>query len=500
MSRDRALPASVRRFIALAAASGSAVLAWRLVDHGGWAGADAVGFAVMLGGSLLAHRLLITIRYRTETDNFDLTDAIFTAGILLVAPGPMLAGVAIGLTAAQIWRRLAWHKIAFNTGQYVLGLGLASVVYQRIASEGMTHRAWIAAVAGMAVFFVVNQAAVAEIISLVERIPVSSVVQPALSLSALYWAGNVALGLLGALMWQHDRAGLPLLAVPVGLAHLAYRSWLRATQEREQMLRMTTAAADISLDTDLTRRIPETGETPELTSLAAALNRMLARLEAAFLRERRFIREASHELRTPLTVTRGYLEVLGTNPSEAELREAIEVSLDELDRMGRLVTDLTTLATSEDVGFVRPGSFNLGDFLDKLESKARPILDGRLRISGGHRDAMVGADPQRLTQALLNLMTNAAAHASGSGLVTLTVVAEPSHWKFEVSDDGGGLPSGSEDLVFQPFHRASGAGPGSGLGLAIVKGIAEAHAGVAGVDNRPGEGATFWIRVPRGDR
>jgi signal transduction histidine kinase len=52
-------------------------------------------------------------------------------------------------------------------------------------------------------------------------------------------------------------------------------------------------------------------------------------------------------------------------------------------------------------------------------------------------------------------------------------------------------------MVFQPFHRVNGDRPGSGLGLAIVKGIAEGHGGRAGVDNRPGEGATFWIEVPR---
>lgn len=265
------------------------------------------------------------------------------------------------------------------------------------------------------------------------------------------------------------------------------------------MHRMTSAAAEISLNADLAQRIPATGETPELNTLATALNRMLERLEAAFLRERRFIREASHELRTPLTVTRGYLEVLGPNPTPEELTEAVDVSLDELDRMGRLVTDLTTLARAEYPDFVRTESFVLGEFVDKLEAKARQILNGRLVVAPVTRAAVVTADPQRLTQALLNLLVNAAAHGTGEGAVTLRVIDEPHAWQFEVIDHGGGVPSGTEELIFQPFHREQGAGPGTGLGLAIVRGIAEAHGGLTGVENRPGDGATFWVRLPRSE-
>ena len=105
------------------------------------------------------------------------------------------------------------------------------------------------------------------------------------------------------------------------------------------------------------------------------------------------------------------------------------------------------------------------------------------------------ADPQRLSQALINLLQNAALHAPGAEPVELRVVGRPGEWRFEVADRGGGIPPGEEERLFRPFNRASRA-PGSGLGLAIVRGIAEAHGGRAGVDNRPGEGATFWITVP----
>ena len=95
------------------------------------------------------------------------------------------------------------------------------------------------------------------------------------------------------------------------------------------------------------------------------------------------------------------------------------------------------------------------------------------------------------------LVQNAADHAKGDEPVCLCVRAEPSSWRFEVADDGGGLPPGDERAVFEPFNTRSSRRGGMGLGLAIVQGIARAHGGESGVVNRPGRGATFWIRIPR---
>jgi signal transduction histidine kinase len=109
---------------------------------------------------------------------------------------------------------------------------------------------------------------------------------------------------------------------------------------------------------------------------------------------------------------------------------------------------------------------------------------------------MLRADPQRLAQAVVNLLQNAADHAQGDGPVGLRVHAGPASWRFEVADDGGGLPPGDEQAVFEPFRTGS-AREGTGLGLSIVRGIARAHGGEAGAVNRPGHGVTFWIRIPR---
>jgi signal transduction histidine kinase len=86
--------------------------------------------------------------------------------------------------------------------------------------------------------------------------------------------------------------------------------------------------------------------------------------------------------------------------------------------------------------------------------------------------------------------------------VYLRATAGPLSWLFEVADEGGGLAPGDEEIVFEPFVTGSSTTGlsttgGTGLGLAIVRGIANAHGGESGVMNRPGRGATFWIRIPR---
>jgi signal transduction histidine kinase len=210
----------------------------------------------------------------------------------------------------------------------------------------------------------------------------------------------------------------------------------------------------------------------------------------------RFLSAVSHELRTPITICRGHLEVLEDGADEREVRTVKAMCVSELALLGRLVEDLTTLAWADDRALLRVESLPLDGFLRDMAAKAEAILGDRARVVSGIGDATLRADPQRLGQALVNLLQNAADHAKGDGPVCLRVQAGPSSWRFEVADDGGGLPPGDEQMVFEPFSTGSSRG-GMGLGLAIVRGIARAHGGEAGAVNRPGHGVTFWIRIPR---
>jgi signal transduction histidine kinase len=210
----------------------------------------------------------------------------------------------------------------------------------------------------------------------------------------------------------------------------------------------------------------------------------------------RFLSAVSHELRTPITICRGHLEVLQEGAAEQEIRAVKAMLVDELALMARLVDDLATLTWADDRALLKAESLSLSSFLDSITAKAEAILGDRARVESGIGDATLQADPQRLTQALVNLLQNADDHARGDKLVRLRVQAESASWRFEVADEGGGLPPGDEQAIFEPFSTGSAPG-GTGLGLSIVRGIARAHGGESGVVNRPGRGATFWIRIPR---
>ena len=210
-----------------------------------------------------------------------------------------------------------------------------------------------------------------------------------------------------------------------------------------------------------------------------------------------FLSAVSHELRTPLTICRGHLDVLDPGAAEYEVRAVKQTLVDELDLMGRLVEDLTTLARATDGTLLKLESLPLGEFLGSVFIMAEPIVGGRLQVDADSIRATLRADPQRLTQALLNLLQNAAGHGRGEEPVRLRVRGGAASWLFEVDDNGGGLPAGEEQFIFEAFRTGSSPTGRTGLGLSIVRGIARAHGGDCGVANRPGRGATFWIRIPR---
>jgi signal transduction histidine kinase len=212
-----------------------------------------------------------------------------------------------------------------------------------------------------------------------------------------------------------------------------------------------------------------------------------------------FLRAASHELRTPITVCRGHLDVLDPRAGSEEVGETLTLVVDELARMGRLVEDITMLTRLEDADALHHEEFTTQELLRDVAAKAEPLLNGRLSVESAE-DGLLKADRHRLHQALLGLLSNAAAHAGARARVTLRSERQPDGWRFFVADDGVGVHGVDSAALFQPFMH----GPeseGTGLGLALVQRIARAHGGEAGVEETisPGtdrSGATFWIRIP----
>jgi signal transduction histidine kinase len=241
------------------------------------------------------------------------------------------------------------------------------------------------------------------------------------------------------------------------------------------------------------------GPSDEVGRLAEAFDRMVARLQEAFASQRRFLSDASHELRTPLTVARGQLELLEESLRGAEPRRSLAVTMEELDRMRRIVDDLLLLARLDEGMPLRREPVEVELVLREALLRGMQLVRMEARVET-EADVFAMADPDRLLQVLTNLVTNAVRHAGPEATITLRARPEGTWVFLEVADDGPGI--GPEELphVFDRMFRGARArtdtAGGAGLGLAIAASLTEAMGGRMSVTSEPGHGATFSVRLP----
>jgi two-component system, OmpR family, sensor kinase len=301
---------------------------------------------------------------------------------------------------------------------------------------------------------------------------------------------------------QRSVAQAFLLAGALALFGALMAAYLVGTRISRPLRRMAEVAARVDAG-DLHPRIHGvSGEAAELRVLADAFNHMLDRLTEAFASQRAFVADASHELRTPLTVISGQLEVLAaqSQPSEPEVRRVERLVQAEIARITRLVDDLLLLAKAEQTEFLKMESIELSDYVRELWDGMSLIAVRRFEL-GTIPHGVLNADPDRLAQALRNLVANAIEHtAEVEGLVRLDVEDLGDGWVcFAVEDDGPGIDPRERERVFDRFHRTDKArdraSGGTGLGLAIVRAIAQAHGGrVTAMKGRAG-GARIELRL-----
>ncbi|NEE55865.1 HAMP domain-containing protein, partial [Streptomyces sp. SID8455] len=197
-----------------------------------------------------------------------------------------------------------------------------------------------------------------------------------------------------------------------------------------------TTAAELT-EQDLTRRIPVAGR-DDIAALAETFNGMLDRLERAFAAQRVFVDDAGHELRTPITIVRGHLELMGDDPADRE--ETVRLVTDELDRMSRIVEDLLLLAGAERPDFVRPEPVQVAELTADVFVKVRTLGD-RDWVLDGVADLEVRLDPQRMTQAMVQLAQNAVQHTVPGQRIRIGSRAEDGRVELYVADHGPGIPA-----------------------------------------------------------
>ena len=226
-------------------------------------------------------------------------------------------------------------------------------------------------------------------------------------------------------------------------------------------------------------------------------------------RERRlFVSNVSHELRTPLTSVKSYLEALDEGAlSEPVAPDFIKVSLDETNRMMRMVTDLLHLsridnATShldvELINFTAFITFILNRF-DQIrgqdeEKKYELVRDYPIT------SVWIEIDTDKMTQVIDNILNNAIKYSPDGGKITVTMKTTDDQMILSISDQGLGIPKQDLPRIFDRFYRVdrarSRAQGGTGLGLAIAKEIIKQHEGFIWAKSEYGKGSTFTIVLP----
>jgi signal transduction histidine kinase len=286
---------------------------------------------------------------------------------------------------------------------------------------------------------------------------------------------------------------------PIVLILAALGGYLLSRAALRPVETMRSRAAEISASTP-GQRLPVPPANDEVSRLGETLNEMLARLEAAFARERRFVADASHELRTPLAMLRTELELaMRRTRTPDELEAAVRSAAEETDRLSQLAEDLLVLARADQGELpLRPSACDVDQLLERVATRfgRRAAEAGREIEREGEADVTIIGDPLRLEQALGNLVENALRY--GGGRIVLSAAPNADRVDLHVVDEGTGFPAFFLETAFEPFSRgetARGRG-GAGLGLSIVDVIARAHGGSAHAANVDSGGADVWLSLP----
>jgi two-component system sensor histidine kinase BaeS len=236
----------------------------------------------------------------------------------------------------------------------------------------------------------------------------------------------------------------------------------------------------------------------EVGELSNTFNRMAQVLETQETLRRKLIADVAHELRTPLGVMRGELEGMmdGLIPNDIAHLQSLH---DETGRLKKMVDGIEELNQAEaSVLSLQKQRFKIKPFLENITERYRNIFSEKgvhieLRCPD---DNEINADPERLSQIIVNLLSNALRATNSGGRVLHTALFEAKGLKISVEDTGAGIAENDLPFIFERFYRGSDGG--LGIGLTIVKELAEAHGGSIEAKSIQGKGSEFSVFLPMG--
>ncbi len=312
-----------------------------------------------------------------------------------------------------------------------------------------------------------------------------------------------------ALTHQHSADVGRLLAVSwLTLAFTAVASaplgWFAAGRTLRPLRQMTASARSISAG-NLHDRLALAGPEDEFKQLGDTVDDLLARLEAAFAAQRRFVANAAHELRTPLTLERTLLQVaLGDpNATEASLRATCQELLESGRNQERLLEGLLTLASGER-GLERREWFDLAPVAQRALDAMRPETElQRLDVRTWLAPASVLGDPALVQRLVANLLDNAVRYNKPAGWIEVETGAASRGTTLRVANSGPVVAPEAVERLFEPFHRLGtdrvAATGHYGLGLSIARAIVTAHGATITAEAPPDGGLVVTVLFAAAD-
>lgn len=248
-------------------------------------------------------------------------------------------------------------------------------------------------------------------------------------------------------------------------------------------------------------RINEKGSTREIRNLIHSINNMASSLEKQELLRKRLTADVAHELRTPLATLQSHMEAIIDGVWEPTT-ERIKSCHEETMRINRLVGDLEKLAQFEgdNLSLIK-SDFDLGELLQSiLFNFEAEYLHKGIKILLEKDSILISADRDKISQVIVNLMSNALKYTPSNGTVEIGVKKRGEDALLYVKDSGVGISTEDLPHIFERFYRVdksrSRITGGAGIGLTITKAIVEAHRGTIGVESTVGKGTTFTVVLP----
>lgn len=293
-----------------------------------------------------------------------------------------------------------------------------------------------------------------------------------------------------------------LFASVIGTLVNALLAWWIARFGLRPLARLTARAEQIS-SSRLAQPLPERDMPGELKELSHAFNRMLARLHESFTRLTQFSSDLAHDMRTPLTNLLAEAQVALSQPRSADdYRAVVESSVDEFQRLSRLIDSMLFLARTDSAQHrlslqqvdARSEALRVAGYYESMAADAgvEIVVTGNASFEG---------DVLLVQRALSNLVSNALTHAPRGSMVELHCAERVHYAQLSVSDSGAGITEPHLKRIFDRFYRVDPArhnsARGTGLGLAIVKSIMNEHQGECSVESIPHVHTTFSLRFPK---